>query len=165
MKKNSINIRTLRKHYHYDPETGVFTRKTSAGCRKAGSISGTTRVSRYFVLKVEKTKIYAHRAAWALTHGRWPKDEIDHVNNDGLDNRLCNLREASRSQNQGNAKRRSDNTSGVKNVSWLKRGNCFIVRVQKDGRRPSRRFKTLEEAAQFLEEFREEHHGEFAKAG
>lgn len=42
----------------------------------------------------------------------------DHRNGHGLDNRKCNLRPSTRSQNQANQKRRKDNTSGYKGVAW-----------------------------------------------
>src|SRR5258708_16286059 len=42
----------------------------------------------------------------------------DHVNRDGLDNRRCNLRPATGSQNAANKGRQSNNTSGFKGVNW-----------------------------------------------
>jgi HNH endonuclease len=43
---------------------------------------------------------------------------MDHVNGDRADNRWCNLREATQSQNQANTSMRADNISGYKGVCW-----------------------------------------------
>ncbi len=62
----------------------------------------------------------AHRLIWLLVYGYWPK-EIDHINRDKSDNRLENLRECDRSQNNGNIKQaRSDSKTGVRGVCWSK---------------------------------------------
>lgn len=60
--------------------------------------------------------------------------ETDHINGDTLDNRKCNLRTVTRSENQHNSKLRSDSTSGYKGVSWHKASNKWRVRINKDGR-------------------------------
>lgn len=49
-------------------------------------------------------------------HGRWPTEEIDHINNNRSDNRIANLREASRSQNCGNQTVRRNSKTGIKGV-------------------------------------------------
>ena len=43
---------------------------------------------------------------------------IDHINHDKTDNRKCNLRPISGNENQWNAKKASNNTSGVTGVFW-----------------------------------------------
>ena len=50
-------------------------------------------------------------------HGKWPIDNIDHINNITSDNRICNLREATSSQNQANSPIQKNNTTGYKGVS------------------------------------------------
>ena len=47
--------------------------------------------------------VYAHRAALALAYGEWPQGEVDHINRDKSDNRLCNLREVTHSENRRNS--------------------------------------------------------------
>lgn len=64
--------------------------------------------------------VAAHRIVFALTHGYWPPDEIDHRNGVRSENKIVNLREATHAENGQNRKRRSDNTSGYPGVSWSK---------------------------------------------
>jgi len=61
--------------------------------------------------------LYLHR--WVLEqNGIYASNQIDHINGHGWDNRLCNLRLATVSQNKGNVQLYSNNTSGHKGVSW-----------------------------------------------
>jgi hypothetical protein len=76
-----------------------------------------------------------HQFAWFLTHGYVPKT-IDHINGDGLDNRLCNLREVTRQQNiQNHRKPPKHNTSGFLGVSYFKAGKKFSAHINLDGKK------------------------------
>lgn len=75
-------------------------------------------VQGYLRSAIKDEKFLAHRVMWAICHGEWPRAEIDHLNGDRADNRLANLRAADRTRNMRNARRRSDNTSGVTGVRW-----------------------------------------------
>lgn len=46
--------------------------------------------------------IWAHRAAVAISTGMWPEGEVDHINRDKTDNRLCNLRVVTHRENRLN---------------------------------------------------------------
>jgi len=96
----------------YDPETGMFKRRRGEPEWFLPCI-GTHG---YRVIRIGYRNVRAHRVAWYVVHGYWPK-EIDHINRDRADNRLCNLRECTRSENILNASVRKDNTTGHKGVS------------------------------------------------
>src|SRR6185369_10895033 len=70
-----------------------------------------------------------HRLVWLYVYGEWPRGDIDHVNRTRSDNRLCNLRVATRSQNLGNMGRRPVNTSGYKGVTWHKRAEKWLAQI------------------------------------
>ena len=70
----------------------------------------------YICIKIKGVQYKAHRLAWLYTKGYWPKNQIDHINHNNSDNRIVNLRDASHSENQRNAKRAKTNTSGYTGV-------------------------------------------------
>jgi HNH endonuclease len=76
---------------------------------------GYRRVRLTFVGRHHSFK--AHRVIFALTHGHWPPNQLDHENRNRLSNQPANLREATRSENAQNTDLRSDNTTGVKGVA------------------------------------------------
>lgn len=77
-----------------------------------------------------------------------PPAEIDHINRNKLDNRLCNLREASRSQNGANKTTPITNSSGYKGVTWHAKDKKWNARIKKDKKgKHLGGFNTPEEAA------------------
>ena len=111
----------LRSILHYDPATGVFTWKVrTANSVKVGDVVGCPDGHGYLCIRLQRRLHKAHRLAWLHTYGVWPKDQIDHINRIGTDNRICNLREVSNKQNQQNKSKPSNNTSGHPGVGWYK---------------------------------------------
>ncbi len=78
-------------------------------------------------------KIFGHRIAWLIAEGVWP-DEVDHVNGEGRDNRLVNLRSGSRSDNNKNHKKQSNNSSGLPGVSFMKTKSIWRVFGSRGGK-------------------------------
>lgn len=123
----------------YDPETGVFTWKarTGRGSNRtqlkptAGSVSDQG----YILFNVGGKLHRAHRVAWLMTHGEWPPATIDHINRVRSDNRLCNLRLATRGENQQNLSIRIDNKSGHKGVFWYEALRKWMAYINCNGQR------------------------------
>jgi hypothetical protein len=124
----------VSEYIAYDPDTGSFTRLKTSGTKKAGDKVGCIN-GRYLTINICGKNIRGHRLAWFLTHGRLPTT-IDHVNGDGLDNRLCNLREVTQQQNIHNHRKPPrHNTSGYLGVSYFKAGNKFSAHINLDGKK------------------------------
>lgn len=79
------------------------------------------------------TKMYAHRVAWAIYHGRWPEHSLDHVNGDPTDNRIENLRDVPQKLNCRNTSRSRRNTSGVTGVTWHDQRQKWTAQITIDG--------------------------------
>ena len=101
--------------------------------RYAGKIAGGLIPDGYIAVALtylgEQRKYRAHRIAFAMTYGRWPRHEIDHKNGVRSDNRITNLREATDLQNAQNAGKRVDNISGHAGVSRNGKRWCARIRV------------------------------------
>lgn len=92
--------------------------------------------------------------------------EIDHINQDKLDNRRCNLRAATRKQNARNMKRNCRNTSGFKGVTWDKSRNKWLAQIKTDtNTKHLGRYDCPIEAYKAYCKAAKKYHGEFANFG
>ena len=119
------DIEYLRQRLRYEPDTGkLFWRETpsrnTAWNARYANREAFTSVDRhgYHQSNLGGKVLRAHRVAWALHTGTWPAADVDHINHNRTDNRITNLREASRGENRKNASKPCNNTSGVCGVSW-----------------------------------------------
>jgi len=152
----------VRELFRYEPNTGEFTWRVKQSIRiEKGDRAGVTvtrDTCQYLKLTVDYVNVYGHQVAWALMTGEWPTFEIDHRDSNGLNNRWRNLRRATRSQQLYNSRLRSDNTTGVKGVSYNAHRNRYEVML---GGRHLGRFKTLADAKFVRERAARRAHGEF----
>lgn len=108
----------------------------------------------------------AHRICWVLAGRSLPSPEmhLDHINGDPCDNRLSNLRIATYSQNNSNKRNRSDNSSGIKGVSWRKDTRTWDARIMVNKQQYYLGvFGTKELAAAAYANAAKRLHGEFAR--
>jgi len=132
----------LKRLFRYDPVTGQLRWRVATSNRiRAGDIAGS-KSRGYIAVKVNGYSSRAHRIIWCLVKGYWP-EAIDHINRDGTDNRLCNLREASQTINMQNTNLSKRNKSGVKGVSYDSTRNRWIASI---GGRHIGRYHSLQEA-------------------
>lgn len=162
--KTDLTAARVRELLDYNPETGEFRWRLSNSKRApVGAVAGV--ISRgYRLIRIDGCLYRGHRLAWLHVHGHWPVAEIDHVNLDKADNRIANLREASRSQQLANQGRRRDNTSGFKGAFWEASRRKWQAYIQVNGRRIHLgRFATPEAAHAAYVTAAAEHFGEFAR--
>lgn len=128
----------LRELLHYDPETGLFANNGTRHGVARGSPTGTLDASNGYVkIGVCGRRYYAHRLAWFYVYGEWPENDIDHLNGVRSDNRIANLRAATRALNMQNLRRANENSSsgllGVERIGnrgfWCARIGVFGKRV------------------------------------
>jgi hypothetical protein len=112
----------LKELLHYDPDTGVFTWKVRSAKRiHIGDVAGCVakRGRRHYrSIKVDGELIGAHRLAWLYSSGSFPANHIDHIDGNGLNNSLSNLRDVTLTENLRNSRLSSNNKSGFNGVHF-----------------------------------------------
>lgn len=121
----------LKKILHYNPGTGFFIWKKRG--RLLGKMAGGIGTGGYVRINISGKLHLAHRLAWLYVQGEFPENVIDHINGITGDNSLENLRACTRSENMRNARKRCDNTSGFKGVSWSKCANKWKACISISG--------------------------------
>lgn len=155
----------LKSILDYNQETGLFTWKkrpvstfVSVTASKVwnsnypGKVAGTKHESRgksYRRISINNSDLPSHRLAWIFVYGFIPDDmEIDHINGDGQDNRMSNLRLVSHTQNSMNRRNPENNTSGHIGISFHVGHEKWQARIGYKGKRIHLGyFSSLESAA------------------
>jgi hypothetical protein len=127
--RTNLTAERLREVLSYDPLTGEFRWKIKTGRVCIGQISGSVSNQGYKNIRIDGTAYRASRLAFLYMIGRFPDFEVDHADSDPSNDTWANVREATRSQNIANTKRRSDNTSGFKSVCWSRALRKWYARI------------------------------------
>ncbi len=115
----------------YNFHTGIFTWNVSRECNKKGNIAGTPKHG-YVQIKLDKKIYSAHRLAWLYVYGKFPENQIDHINHNRSDNSMGNLRHVDNQGNQRNKKIQSNNSSGVHGVHWKTQYSKWCAKIYVD---------------------------------
>ncbi|HED1596609.1 TPA: HNH endonuclease [Enterobacter cloacae subsp. cloacae] len=118
-----------KKLLSYCPESGVFRWLNDGKIVKAGDVAGGLDSDGYLIITVRGVPMKSHRLAWFFIHGKVPRDTIDHINRIRTDNRIVNLREASRLQQMNNIGMLDRNKSGFVGVFWSKRQKKWQAQI------------------------------------
>ena len=178
-KKDLPDIDTLRQLVRYEPETGklywlprtleMFRGKypkramATYNSVRAGKEAGCLNSQGYISLEIHGKYIGAHLVCWAINYGYIPVMEIDHINGIKHDNRICNLREATDSQQQSNKSLSNKNPTGHKGVYRLnEKWRAKIYFENKNIHLGV--FDTFDEAVAARKAAEAKYHGEYARA-
>jgi hypothetical protein len=163
---DDITQAQLKKLFDYDA-SGTFVRKLNGKL----VIQNLSKGQRYLRISVNGKPRALHRIVFCWHYGYFPKI-IDHINNNRLDNRIENLREATQANNCLNRKHHENSRSPYKNVylqsptknSLWKRNWAVMVTV--DGKRKYfGSYEDVELANLIAIEVRAKYHGAFANHG
>jgi hypothetical protein len=124
----------LKELLEYNPETGDFHRVVG---RKGAGFSGTKAGSPshgYLTIMVDGKNYRCHRLAWLYVYGEFPNGHLDHINREKTDNRISNLRVASKKQNAENTGIQANNKSGHRGVFWNSQKSKWHARIKHHGK-------------------------------
>jgi len=128
-------LEELKEFLDYNPDTGIFTwiKKTNRRI-KVGQVTAITSANGYMRIMFKTIYYYAHRLAYYMYYGIDPLEKlVDHIDGDKANNKINNLRLATRSQNGMNRVSLAiNNTSGATGVVWNKRKKKWAARITID---------------------------------
>lgn len=180
-KKHLPDIETLRQLFRYEPETGKlywkertpemcshakYPRRSSSyfNSRFAGKEAGFVDSNGYISIELFGHYAAGHLICYYIFHGYLPSNEIDHINGNGIDNRILNLREATDSQQQINKNILKLNTSGCKGVYKYGKSGKWRARIYLNNKAYNFGcFDTIEEAIDARKKAEIEYHGDYAR--
>jgi hypothetical protein len=133
---NTVPVEMLQQIFTCDPASGVIFWKIPRRGVMPGDVAGhICKSTGYTKIMFAQRSFRAHRILWALTYGSWPEVDVDHINGNRSDNRIANLRLASRAENIRNMKTRTKKKCALKGATPYKgRADKFVAQIRIDGK-------------------------------
>lgn len=127
----------------------------------SGKKAGCIRNDGYVVVRLRQKQYAAHRIIFMM-HNGWLPDHVDHIDCNRLNNKIENLRAATKSENLRNACKHHDKGAGPKGVYWNKKSKKWQANLYIDGKlQHLGLFDDLDTATLVVMETRERVHGDF----
>lgn len=140
IERQGFNQEYLKEAMTYDSQTGEFFWKRDRPQKHFGSNTRSLRTFRnnirsnnvagstpsptarnpkpYRIIGLAGVTYKAHRLAWLYHYGEWPDGDIDHIDQDTLNNKISNLRISEEKVNHRNRGMYKNNTSGCNGISF-----------------------------------------------
>lgn len=128
----------IKELLNYDADSGVFTWLSNRSNVKAGAVAGCLSLNGYILIRIDKKLCLAHRLAWIYFYGdAGTPGLIDHINGNKTDNRIANLRPATKVTNGQNRRRAQANnvSSGLLGVAYIAHTRKFTAYINAGGKR------------------------------
>ena len=159
----TITKELLHEHFYYANGILCWKKQSKNKSRNLNSECGSIHHTGYRVVHFMNKQFRIHRLIFLYHHGYLPKC-IDHIDGNKLNNKIENLREATIKQNGWNRKLSSNNKTGIKGISWVKKYNKWQVYCKTNYKSYFLGyFDSFNDAKEKIISFRKEHHGEFAR--
>lgn len=153
----------LKQVIHYDPDSGVFSWIVPrVGPKTRDNVAGSYAGSKYRFISVDGRRYMASHLAWLYMTGELPGFVIDHINQNKIDDRWCNLRRSDHSKNRANTGLRSSNTSGIRGVHYDRKSRKWVMQIRCRDRKYVSYHTTAENAAREYNRLSAELFGEHA---
>lgn len=175
----AVNPKFVKVLFDYNAETGQLIWKERECCwfpdvracrifnaKFPGKVTGCDDRKGYLHVRMLGKLYFVHRLVWAWHYGEWPTAgyDLDHIDRDGFNNRIDNLRLATRSQNCVNShKPRGNNKEkGYTYVKDYGKLGKYLAQASWEGKKHNLGvFDSKEEAINAYDKFAKENHGEF----
>ncbi|MPW57165.1 HNH endonuclease [Moraxella catarrhalis] len=147
--ESTPDLKFLFEYLRYNETKGEFTwiKRPNKNIH-LHTRAGTKNSAGYRVISLFGKRYLEHRLAWFYVHGEMPKHEIDHINQIRDDNRISNLRQVTRSENQRNKTRKDSRVDEI-GIWWCRRRKRYIAEITLNGKKVYQKsFKDIDEAIQ-----------------
>lgn len=126
--KKLLTRERLDELFHFGADRGTMTRKVSRPGSPVGTVVGSPNTAGYLQVMVDRRMYYVHRLIFFYFTGQYPRADLDHRDGNKSNNKLSNLRVATRRQNI--AKARGYGSSGYRGVKRVAGGFSSAITVR-----------------------------------
>jgi hypothetical protein len=116
------SIKRLHELFVLRPRKGQLLHRVAHGHKRPGEVAGYKQNKGYWQVRVDGRALTLSHVILAMAQGRWPENQVDHIDHNPDNNAVWNLREASSRENSWNRRARSGTKLGIRGVFLQKNG-------------------------------------------